>query len=937
MSAWGPPPVVGRSGHPRAGTRRTASGDTPKSAAGLTGRDPEIAEIDRLLSEVRDGRPAALLLTGEAGIGKTALLHAARSRADGFRCLTASGIESESALAHAGLLELLTPLRPLLPEVPDGQAAALASALGWAPADAPADRFLVAAGTLSLLAAAAAEEPVLVLVDDLQWLDRESAGAIVFAARRLGADAVGFLMNARTDPATPAPDLARGLPILDVRALEPSDAAALVATTVGPAVAGLLAAATGGNPLAMVEVSAHLTPAQRVGAAALPDPLPVGDRLHTVYDGVLSRLTAEARHAVLLVALSRTGALVVAETRALDEAVAAGVLAAEPQGHRFQHPLLRAAVLRLATPEEQRRAHRSLAAALPPGAPGRAHHLAAASTGPDDVLADELDRVAAGDRVRLGYAASSLALERAAALTSDPATASARLAAAADDAFVAGDVARARHLVGRVLGSTSGSDPARGRALFALGMVEQYAGSNPRAAEHLRAASLTLTGAALVDALTELALVRFRLGDMAGFEDCAARIRGAVDRSDPAQRVRECFTAGVTSALAGDYPAARPMLAEVAALALSDALEDDPRSILLLALASGFTGTVAEALARGAVRVEGVRRRGAIGMLMPILAISASGRAMLGDHVGAYADAGEAAELAEHLGYAAEAAIAVEHLAWESAARGLHEEARSALARARTLLDRAETTSAAAHHALTVAFCALCRGEMTDVVDVLESRLEMDGGVGAMGEALGVAPLLVEAYVSLGRVAQAEDLARRLAAATPDHAPAELTAMVLRCQGLVAEDAAAARRAFDDALRAHAASQDLFEHARTRLMLGSRLRRDGRRVEAREHLQAAHRSFADMELSHWAGQAAAELRATGAVVRPRGELVDGDEPLTSQETRVALLVAEGRTNKDVAAALFLSPKTVERHLGNVFRKRGFRSRAELVRAYAQPD
>lgn len=937
MSAWGPPPVVGRSGHPHAGTRRTASGDTPKSASGLTGRDPELAEIDRLLGEVRHGRPAALLLTGEAGVGKTALLRAARSRAGDVRCLTASGIESESAMAHAGLLELLTPLRPLLPEVPDGQAAALASALGWAPTDAPADRFLVAAGTLSLLAAAAAEEPVLVLVDDLQWLDRESAGAIVFAARRLGADAVGFLMNARTDPATPAPDLARGLPTLDVRALESSDAAALVATTVSPAVAGLLAAATGGNPLALVEVSAHLTPAQRVGAAALPDPLPVGDRLHTVYDDVLSRLTAEARHAVLLVALSRTGARVLAEAGALDEAVSAGVLAAEPQGHRFQHPLLRAAVLRLATPEEQRRAHRSLAAALPRGASGRAHHLAAASTGPDDALADELDRVAAGDRVRLGYAASSLALERAAALTTHPAAASARLAAAADDAFVAGDVIRARRLVERVLGSASASEPACGRALLTLGMVEQYAGSNPRAAEHLRTASLTLTGAALVDALTELALVRFRLGDLAGFEDCAARIRGAVDRSDPAQRLRECFTTGVTSALAGDYPAARPMLLEVAELALSDALEDDPRSILLLALASGFTGTVAEALARGAVRVERVRRRGAIGMLVPILAISASGRSMLGDHAGAYADAGEAAELAEHLGYVAEAAIACEHLAWESAARGLHEEARSALARARTLLDRADTTSAAAHHALTVAFCALCRGDMTEVVDVLEARLETDGGVGAMGEALGVAPLLVEAYVSLGRVAQAEDLAHRLASATPVHAPAELTAMVLRCQGLVARDEAAARRAFDDALRAHATSQDLFERARTRLMLGSRLRRDGRRVEAREHLQAAHRSFTDMELSHWAGRAAAELRATGAVVRPRNELLDGDEPLTSQETRVALLVAEGRTNKDVAAALFLSPKTVERHLGNVFRKRGFRSRAELVRAYAQLD
>ena len=911
-----------------------ASGRTPNSEA-LTGRDRELDEIRRLLDDVRSARPGALLLTGEAGIGKTALLRAGRSMAGDLRCLTASGVESDSALAHAGLLELLTPLRPLLPQVPAGQAAALASALGWASSEVPADRFLIAAGTLSLLAAASVEEPVLVLVDDLQWLDRESAAAILFAARRLVADAVGFLMDARTDPANPAPDLARGLPILDVRALAPSDAAALVGTTVSPAVGDLLAVATGGNPLAMLEVSAALTAAQRAGAAALPDPLPVGDRLHTVYDDALVGLASEARRAVLLVALSRTGARVVVDASALDQAVAAGVLVVDPQGHRFPHPLLRGAVVRLATPPEQRDAHRSLAATFPPGAPGRTHHLAAAATGTDDVLADELDRVATGDRVRFGYAASSLALERSAALTSDPASSSDRLAAAADDAFVAGDLARTRSLVGQVLTSASASTPARGRALFVLGMVEQYAGSNPRAAEHLGEAGTMLTGAALVDALTELALVRFRLGDMAGFVECAARVRAAVDRSDPAQRVRECFTTGVAHAVAGDYPAARTELAEVADLALSEALENDPRSILLLALAAGFTGTVSEALARGAVRVERVRRRGAIGMLMPILAVSASGRAMLGDHVGAYADAGEAAELAELLGYAAEAAVAVEQLAWELAARGLHDDARSALARARTLLERAETTSVAAHHALTAAFCALCRGDMADVVAVLEARLEADGGVGAMGEALGVAPLLVEAYVSLGLLARAEDLTRRLADATPEQAPAELSAMVLRCRGLVAGDAAAARLSLDEALLAHATSQDLFEHARTRLLLGSRLRREGQRVEAREHLRAAHQSFVDMELSHWAGQAAAELHATGATARSRSRALDGDEPLTSQETRVALLVAEGRSNRDVAAALFLSPKTVERHLGNVFRKRGFRSRAELVRAHAR--
>ena len=223
---------------------------------------------------------------------------------------------------------------------------------------------------------------------------------------------------------------------------------------------------------------------------------------------------------------------------------------------------------------------------------------------------------------------------------------------------------------------------------------------------------------------------------------------------------------------------------------------------------------------------------------------------------------------------------------------------------------------------------------MADVVDVLEARIAIDGGVGAMGEPLGVAPLLVEAYVSLGRVAHAEDLTRRLADATPEHAPAELSAMVLRCQGLVARDAAAARRSFEDALLAHATSQDLFEHARTRLMLGSRLRRDGQRVEARATCgrPPVLRRHGAQPLGRAGGGRAPRNRRHGPLPR-RAPIVD--EPLTSQETRVALLVAEGRSNKDVAAALFLSPKTVERHLGNVFRKRGFRSRVELVRAYAR--
>ena len=595
MSASGPPPGDLASANTPVGTPPLASGKTPKSGVQVVGRERELDSIRRLLDDARAARSGALLLVGEAGIGKSTLLESAREMARDFTCLTARGVESESVLAYAGLLELLNPVRHLLDEVPEGQADALRAALGWAAADAPADRFLVGAATLSLLAVAAVARPVLVLVDDLHWLDRESASAIAFAARRLNADAVAFVLNARPDVAG---ELVHGLPVLEVSGLSLAAAALLVTPGIAAPVTARLATATQGNPLALLEVSRQLTPAQRLGAAPLPDPLPVGNRLQVVYEPLLTSLSAAAWRAVLLLALDRTGTAA-KQAAALDEAVVRGVVAVDEQGYRLRHPLLRAAALRLATPAQRREAHRTLAASLPTDAPARAWHLAGASLGPDDGLADELARVADGDRLRLGYAAASAALERSAVLTEDPAKGAERLAAAAEDAFVAGDLDRTRALVDRVL-SGSSSDSARGRALFTLGMVEQYAGSVPLAADHLSAACAVLDGEPLVRALTELALAQFRLNDFGGLAECAERIEAAADLVDPEQRLPALFVGGVARALVGDYETAMPMLTEVTNLALSEELRHNPRALLLMALAAGFSGTVAEAVARGA-------------------------------------------------------------------------------------------------------------------------------------------------------------------------------------------------------------------------------------------------------------------------------------------------------------------------------------------------
>ena len=921
------------------GGAELASGKTLKTSLAVVGRDTELADIAERLGEAAAGRCTALLIEGEPGVGKTTLLEAAYSLADGFTCLTARGVESESHLAHAALLELVNPIRDLVSQVPESQAAALRTALGWSPAPASADPFLVAAATMSLLAACAEQRPVIVLVDDIQWLDRESSAAIAFAVRRLGPDPVAFFLAAR--PGTVPSELAHDLPVLRLVGISAAAAATLVPAGTARTVLERLVDETEGNPLALLEVSQQLDSAQQVGTAPLPDPLPVGERLRKLYRAVLVDLSPAAWRAVLLLALSGTSEKVVATAlaamdvnpvAALDEALQHGVLVREGRRYGFRHPLLRSTVVELATATELLEAHATLADALPVQDRERVWHRSASIIGADADVAHELAELAEADRDRLGYAAASAALERACDLCPDANLAAQWLAAAAHDAFLAGDVARVRALVEAVLAG-SAPDRTRGEALFTLGMLEQYAGSVPQSVDHLSAASFVLDGPQLVRALTELGVAHFRLNDVTGLAHCGQRIDAVADPADAEQLLLAHFTGGLALVLTGDLDAGFHRLAEVRRLADSPPLRHDARALLLTAIAAGVTGEVADAVTVGAPRLQEVRRRGAIGLLIPLLAVLASGRAWLGDHAGAFADAGEAAELAAHLGYAADASVAVEMLAWQSAARGLHDDASAALARARTLTDRAGTTSAAAHQAIAFAFCALCRGDLGQVVTLLEQRLAVDGGLGAAGEPLGVAPLLVEAYVGLGRRADARSLTVRYAQATPPAAAPLSTAFVRRCEAITLEDDVLARNAFDAAIEAHLRAWDPFEMARTRLLYGGRLRRTGQRVAARGHLTSARDAFHSMDLTHWSRVAADELAATGATARRRP--LTGDEPLTSQETRVALLAAQGMSNREIGASLFLSPKTVERHLSNVFRKHGFRSRTELAASFAR--
>lgn len=909
----------------------------------MVGRDGELSRVVALLDAARAQRAGSLVVTGEPGIGKSTLLEAANHLASGFRCLWIRGAEAEQVMASAGLLQALGPLRARLTDVPDGQASALGRALGWT-ASGPAgaeDRFLVAAATMSLLAAEAEHNPVLVLVDDLQWVDHESASALAFAARRLQEDAVCFLWAVR-DRSTVA-DLLHGVAEVSLSGLPRDAARALVAARVAPRVADQLVDDTAGNPLGLLEITSRLTDAQRVGTAPLPRRLPVGERLRADYQHLLSGLSAPAWRAVLLCALDRsastatvTEALAAAgvdSDAALDEALDRGILVHQGPGLAFRHPLLRAAALGVATTAQQRRAHLALAEALKSRSSplAAAWHRAEASTTPDPALADELVRLAEESRSRTGYATASAVLERAARLTGDAVRACELNASAAEDAFVAGDVARTRIFAQRVLDDSAPRE-VRGRALVTLGLLELSTGSVPQTVERLASAIEVAEGPALMQALTELSLARFRLGDPAGIAECAARMAEVADRDDALQRLQSDFTRAVASGVAGDAGAAQELMTVVIAQIGEPPLRDDPRCLVFLALAAAFVGDVAPVFSLGEHLLALARERGAFGVLVPALSLTAAGRAWIGDNDGAFADAGEAAELGDQLGYAVDVANAVDMLAWQSAARGLHDDARQALARARELTDRAGTTAHAAHLALTEAFCALCRGDAEAAIAALEPRLAIDGGVGTTGEPLGIAPDLVEAYLAAGRRTEASELAARFAAATPPDSPPLNLALVARTQALTTDDHDAAVRAFEAALAAHARATHPFETARTRLQYGARLRRAGQRVKAREQLSRARDAFTAMHLTTWADRADDELAASGA--RPRRRELTRSEPLTARETRVALLAAQGLPNKEIAAALFLSPKTIERHLSSVYRKRGFRSRTELAAAYA---
>ncbi len=897
----------------------------------LLGRERERHAIEQLLADARKGRSGVLALVGEPGIGKSALLDEAASLGGDMRILRARGVTAEAQIPFAALFELLRPALGCLGSLTRRQAAALESALALRPAQSE-DRFAVGAATLSLLAAYAEEQPLAVLVDDVQWLDGSSADALLFAVRRLLAEPIAVVLAAR-DGEPSALDGA-GLPTLRLQGIDPDAAAALLGQ-VGPEVASRLHRETGGNPLALLELArSPLADVAPVG------PVAVVTSVARAYVERAATLPERSRAALVLAAatdrgstalLARAGARIGVSLADLDAAEEAGLVALRNDRVEFRHPLARSAIYGAAPREQRREVHRVLAGELPDAdADRRAWHIALAAAGPDDTASSALAQAAARARERSAYEVASHAYERAASLAAGDARRGALLHEAAEAAWLAGLGERASALAEESARLVSGgalsvaNEHLRGRIALRQGPLRE-------AVVLLLAAS---ERAGLEDAavmVAEAAEGAFYGADAEAILECGARARSlAVDGEAGRAPFFATVAQGMAHVVAGDGEAgAAAIRAATRMLEGSVELRADPALVAWAALGPLFLreGDAAHEVVDDAV--VAARARAAVGVLPHLLMLVGIQDAATDRWVQAQVGFDEAIRLARETGQ-----------------RVVHAAALSRLAALETRLGRAEDCRAHAGEALAIARACgarLCElwaltalGELELVEGRLEEALARAEERQATIEELRIADVdlspecdRAELLLRLGRRDGAADAAERFSEGARAKGQPWALARAARTRGLVAGDDAF-EPCFEEALEQHARTNDAFEGARTELAYGVRLRRAGRRMRAREHLRAALDACDALGAAPWADLASRELAATGETARRRvaGRL----EELTPQEVQIAVLLAAGRTTREAAAALFLSPKTIEYHLRNVYRKLAIHSRDELRQA-----
>lgn len=905
----------------------------------LLGRDTERGVIDGMLEDARSGASRALVIRGEAGIGKSALLEYAVHRADGLTRLRTSGYESESSIPFAGLSDILRPITDHLDALPPPQRAALEATLALGP-PSTSNHFTVCTATLGLLAAAAESQSVVAIVDDAHWLDPSSAEALRFTARRLHGEGIAMLMAARPTAADHRADA--GIPSLNLQGLDYSAATALLGRQVerlSTTQAQQLFDVTAGNPLALTEI-----PAQLDGdAVARGAPLPAGTTLERIFEQRLDELPATARDALTVAAADQSSELR-SITLALERS-GLGVAALEPAEQHgvvtvtgtkvsFQHPLLRATVYHRASLASRCAAHRALADAYAtmPGdqaADSRAWHIAAATLTPDDEAARLLHDMAVRARRRGAHVEAARALERAAALTPDQRPRARRLAQAAKAWQLGGRVARSGDLLGEALELID--DPvARAEIQHLRSYVRMWrevpVGAGEllqREADAVRAIDPDRAARMLSDA----AVPSFMTGDFQSALALASDAYAVSRRGGTTTRHIVEVILAVAKAVTGDRAGARALLTPIQQWLAEESSLRRSQEVIFSSLALLWLEDFSTARELLDGLIAACRRTSALGVLPYGLGLSAALDLRTGRWQQGIASVTESVRLAEETHQAN--TYGVFFLGHLQAAMGQRADAVRNLDRADELgrtygIDCMPLYTSAARGLLELGAADIDRA-----LDHLDRAYQLERRYG-MGEpaVMLTAGDLAEALARAGRGDEAEAVA--VEALDPSAAVGSRWAAwaAARARGLV-DNTLAATDHFEEALALHEQLAWPFEHARTALCFGEVLRRNRRRAEARPHLRQALQTFEKLGAQSWADRTRAELRATGERVATHRMVADRTVQLTPQELQVALAVAEGATNQEAAAALFLSPKTIEYHLSKIYRKAGLSSREEL--------
>ena len=900
-----------------------------------------------LLARAAEGYSGAVVLRGEAGAGKTALLDetvAAAVAAD-LQTSRLTGVEAETQLGYAGLHRFLLPFAGQLERLPVPQRDALRSTFGLV-AGPPADRFLVGLGVLTLLADVAAQVPLVCVVDDVQWLDPESAMVLGFVARRLYAERVVLLFAVR-ESADQLSALA-GLPELVIGGLAEDAAMELLASlapgSLNPAVGARIVAETGGNPLALVEVARDLSAAQLAGSKALPEPLPAGESLEKAFGRRVHRLPPETRLLLAVAAAEPTASQALlwraATQLGIDpEAAAAadlGNLAAIGPQVEFRHPLIRSVAYHASPLRQRRRIHRALAAAADGGEPDRvAWHLGMAAYGPDEEVAARLEQAAGRARDRGGYAATVTFLSRAAELSADEGVRAGRLLAAAEAALTAGQPFRAGALLEEAtpqLGDPLARAQAsrlHGTLRLALGHADEAPVILLQAARALAPADLRSAREALLEAVTAALFVGWS-ASRAVLSEIAAAVRAVPTAGAPQASATDLLLDGFAARATTGYPASVPLFRRAIALLRADDLspQEGLRRLRLACVAASdmFDDQAQHALATRLVQLA--REQGALTALQVTLVNQrAFDEVAAGRFDAARACFAEGSEISAATGNPGIVGTAFVSEVFELAWRGRETETRrvaAEVAREATGAGRGGQSISVPYY---LAVLELGLGNYRAALQCTHGVYEDDAPFfGAV-----VLPDLVEAAARCGETGIADAALGRLAErATAAGTPLAL-GLLARSRALLAADADAEIH-YQEAIGHLAQCRARPELARAYLVYGEWLRRQRRRRDARGQLRTAHEMFISMGAEAFAERARVELLATGE--RARQRTASTETELTPQEAQIARLVSGGDSDRDIAAQLFLSSSTVDYHLRKVFRKVGVTSRTQLARTMA---